>query len=54
MCAAAPGNYFSNDLYRRAYWPVFLSMKDDSQSRGYSNLCFIRVNLWLVLFCNES
>lgn len=34
--------------------PVFLSMKDDSQSRGYSNLCFIRVNLWLVLFCHES
>jgi hypothetical protein len=29
-------------------------MKDGSQSRGYSNLCFIRVNLWLVLFCNES
>jgi hypothetical protein len=27
---------------------------DGSQSRGYSNLCFTRVNLWLVLFCNES
>jgi len=29
-------------------------MKDGSQSGGYINLCFIRVNLQVILFYSES
>src|SRR5436190_9213265 len=32
-------------------WPVSFRPRDGSQSRGYSNLCFICVHVWLICLC---
>ena len=50
MRGVAPGRFSLNDC---SHGPMarFLPTTDSSQSRGYSNLCFICVHLWLICLC---
>src|SRR5205823_454818 len=50
MRGVAPGRFSLNDC---SHGPMarFLPTTDGSKSRGYSNLCFICVHLWLICLC---